>query len=199
MAFNKVNGIVLKIPRVRLSFPDLFVARSLKSDPTSKPRFGVSAILDPKFPPHKKALEEITAEIERLKREGWPKGPPRNLKVEFLNRGDDVTNNQTGDPYEGYAGMMILRANSNENQPPHVTGRDKRDLKAGDPAIYPGVYAHFSCNLYITETGGTPRICCGLRAVQSLEHGDPLSGRVVTDKEFEDFEDYDDGEGDDGL
>lgn len=190
MAANKVNGIVIKVPRVRLSFPDLFEARSIKSDPNSRPRFGVSAILDPKFPPHVEALKQINAEVDRIKKEGWGTKVPGNLKIEFLSNGDDNTDKE-GNVYAGYAGMKIIRANAAETQAPVVLGKDKRELTKGDSAIYPGVYAHISFNLYISEKI-SPRICCGLRSVMSLEYGEPLAGRVIdADKEFADFDDGD--------
>ena len=190
MAANKVNGIVLKVPKVRLSFPDLFEPRSIKSDPNSRPRYGVSAILDPSYPPHADALKQIKAEIERIKKEGWGAKVPGNLKVDILSNGDDNTDKE-GNPYAGYAGMKILRANAAETQAPVVLGKDNRELKKGDPAIYPGVYAHISFNLYISEKI-SPRICCGLRSVKSLEYGEALAGRVIDgDREFEDFDDGD--------
>lgn len=194
MAVEKNVRVEIKLGRVRGSFLDLFVPRAVKNAESDKLRYGATAILDPNNPLHAQHIEEIRAGIEEVKKRGWRNGAPAKTKVEFFDKGEAFRHSETNEVYEGYEGMYAIRANAPEERAPFVfdaTGQKVSDAKSSE--FYSGAYYHMKMTIYPTETGGSPRVCCGLESVKKYRDGDPLAGRGhATAEEFADFDADDD-------
>lgn len=200
MAKQKPQGVKINLPRVRLSYPDLFVPRPPRKG-EGKPAFGATYLLDVKNnPAHKEAAKQCKAEIERLQREYWGDRLPPKFVQECFGKGEMCVNSDTGEVYPGYEGMYVVRAKSRAEKPPLVVGPNREPLKDGSPLIYGGVYVNATVNFWIQDNEFGKAIRCGLRVVQSLNFGEPF-GSVASESDLDDFEDFDNGGDfeDDGL
>jgi len=195
-ANKKVLGNVLKLPAVRLSFPDLFTPTAFEEGQVAK--YGASFLLDPKNPRHKKAIEEIKAEEKRMIKEAWGAAPAK-LVIEYCGNGNDRTSQQTGEIYQGYEDMWFISC-KNSTQP-LVLDQDKVEVAQNDKRVYGGAFVNATINLFVQDNKYGKGIRASVRAVQVLGYGEPF-GQHVTAKEFEDFDTDDEGLAmgeDDGL
>ena len=89
---------------------------------------------------------------------------------------------------------------SSKNKPVLV---DKNKAPIADPQeLYSGCYGRAIINFYVYDTNGNKGISAGLNGIMKLHDGEPLSGGVVTDSDWDDgWEDDDDllNTGDDDL
>lgn len=197
---NKVMGNVIKLSKVRLSFPDVFEPRPPKNG-KGEAKYGATFLLDPKNPEHKKSLLEIKAEIDRMVAEAWPKGKPPKLEIICWGKGETKQNQETGEVYDGYQGMYFVQGKSNKKRPPRVMayeGGQRIELPKDDPRVYGGVYCHATLNFYVQDDENGKAIRCGLRGVIVLGYGEPF-GSGISDEEFDDFDAGSDDFDDDGL
>lgn len=185
---KKVLGNVLRLPAVRLSFPDLFEAVAFQDGQEAK--FGATFLLNPRNPKHVKAIEAVEAEEARMIREAWGENPPPKLIVEYIGNGNDRTNQQTGEIYDGYQGMIYITAKAKTQ--PLVLDPEKIEIAAGDPRVFAGVFCNATINLYIQANKWGNGIRASVRAVMPLGYGEPFGAGRVSEKEFDDF-DADDG------
>lgn len=207
MARSTFEPQKINIPRARLRFVDLYTTKVMKNDPTSKPRYGCTPLLDPQDPKHYAVMEKIKAETERCIAHEFPNGRPPRLLTEFFGRGEDKTNQTTGTIYPGFAGMYFVSAYAPEKRPPVLLSTQRKpdgsfaELTPGDERLYEGVFANVTVHLYKVDNTKFPqagnRISCFLRAVQTLGYGDKIAGFDVK-REFEDF-DASDYEADDNY
>jgi hypothetical protein len=188
MAKSKVIGKVVKLPAVRLSFPDLYEAKAFQEG--QEPKYGATFLLDPKNPKHAAAIKEIDAECQRIITETWGAAPKGMKPIDCHGNGNDCVSQQTGEPYTGYVGMYFVRGKSSKQ--PLLIDKDRNELANSDPRIYGGVYVNATINFYAQDNKYGKGVRCSVRAVMTLGYGDPF-GSVVTDSEFDDF----DAEGDD--
>ena len=197
MAKQKPMGIKINLPRVRLSYPDVFVPRAPKKG-DGEPAFGATYLLDVKAnPAHKEAAKQCKAEIDRLIREYWGERVPPKLVQECFGKGEMFVNSDTGEVYPGYEGMYVVRAKSKANKPPLVVGPNKEPLSKDSPLIYGGVYVNATVNFWIQDNEWGKAIRCGLRVIQSLNFGEPF-GSHVSESDLDDFDDFEaDGLGED--
>lgn len=63
--------------------------------------------------------------------------------------------------------------------------------------LYSGCYGRAILNFYVYDTNGNKGLTAGLNGVMKLSDGEPLSGGVVTDADWDD--DWEDDEEDDLL
>jgi len=200
------KGIVLKLPKVRLSYPDVWEPKSAGKDNAGKPsapKFQASFLLDPKDAGHLPVLRAIKAEQDRLISAYWERGRPPRLIVECWGKGETRTYRDSGEVYSGYAGMYFVNAKSKADRPPLVADRNKVPLAKDSPQVYAGVYCNATVNFYIQDDDNGQALRMGLRAIQVLGYGEAF-GETFDESEFDDFEDAggDDefgGDDDDGL
>lgn len=149
---------------VRLSFPDLWEARSFMD---GEPKFGATLLL-PKDDPQAKAF---LAEVKRLGTEefkaGWTKA--KNL----VSDGDEKVK-EDGTPYEGYAGHWAIRVSTKKR--PAVVDRDKSALVEADGKPYAGCYVNavFGLNAFSSQYGKF--ITGTLSAIQFVGDGEAFGG-----------------------
>jgi hypothetical protein len=201
---GKFMGEIIKLHKVRLSFPVLDEAEEFRGKSESgeekRKSFQASFLMDPEDESHAESYALIESEVQRAIDEVWGGERPKKLKIEFYGEGNDRTNAQTGDIYPGYENMQWVSAKSNEDTPPRL--KDKRKNDVTDPKkirklFYGGVVCNATINVFVPDKTWV-RICCGLRTVMTLEHGDSF-GSGATDKEFDDFDAEDGDAGDVGA
>ncbi len=97
-----------------------------------------------------------------------------------LYDGDGVR--PSGEPFgEECKGCMVMTASSKE-QPSIVDLQVQPILNRSD--VYSGCYARVSLNFFPYASSGNKGIGCGLNAVQKLEDGETLAGRVSAQEAF---------------
>lgn len=167
------------IPCVRLSFPDLFVARK-QGEAATVDKFAGTFLI----PAGSELEKKIEAEILRVAELKWPgKGAQvikqiagNNMRYCFRPEGEKT--------YAGYEGNRFFKA-TNESRVP-VIDRDRSPLVAADGKIYSGCYVSVAVEFYAYENNGKG-IAASLMGVQFYKHGDAFSGGGVANPD--DFED----------
>lgn len=189
-----VNKQVL-IKNVRLSFPRLFEAEP--SVPGGTPKFSAAFLIDPNSDTGKRNLSQIVSAIKEVCDEEWGKEEMYKTMKEgrvALTRGDDHVHQQTGEPYDGYPGMMVVKASSPQKRRPATVDRRRRPVTDEDQVFYGGCYVNAAITIYTVkgqEKGGNG-VFASLEAVQFYADGEPFgAGPVDPESVFDD-------EGDDG-
>ena len=81
------------------------------------------------------------------------------------------------------AGCYVITVSS-KNKPVLV---DKKKTPITDPQdLYSGCYGRAIINFFVYDTNGNKGISAGLNGVMKLHDGEPLSGGVVTDDDWDD-------------
>lgn len=186
----------IKLENVRLSFPDL--GKPAASIVGGALKYRASFIIDPTTPHGKANIARILEAKKNAEMAEWKKSPMpfKEGRCTCLEDGNNKMNQQTGDIYDGYAGMKICSASS--DRPPVLVDR-KRTPVVGEKEIermfYGGCYVNAVVRLY-TVTGadkGGNGIFGGLQAVQFCGEGDAFgAGSVDPNEVFEDLEDLED-------
>lgn len=137
---NESRHLVIT-PKARLSFPQLFVARSFKDQPDQKKEFRCDLIFDSqdafkvKGKTKRGETPSMLGAVTNVKVDQW--GPDKNKwpKMQFpvFKKGDERVN-ADGEAYEGYAGNWFVTAKSGEKFPPRIL------LPNGQPATEADVY-----------------------------------------------------------
>ena len=169
--------VKVHLKRVRLSFPNLFVAKAFKDNP--KPKFD-AAFLIPKKDPQ---VLEIQKAMVAVATDKW--GAKAAQILGMLER-DDKLCMHDGDrkDYDGYAGNYFIRA-SNEVQPTLLTA-DRIKLTQDNGLIYSGCYVNAIISIYAQDNGFGKRINANLGGVQFASDGQAFKGgRPASVDEFE--------------
>ena len=167
---------------VRLSFPKIWKAEAFANDPTSKPAFSTSFILQADDP----QVGELNALIEELAREDWKEKAPAILAQ--LRAKDDIClhDGNLKSQYEGYAGNWYVTARSAGK--PLIIDRDRTELTEQDGRPYGGCYATVSIDVYVQDNKFGKRVNASLRGVQFVQDGDAFSGGPpASPEEFDDL------------
>ena len=163
----------LTLKEKRLSYVTVIEPRSIVQD--GPLYYSVSIIIpknDPQVNEIKKAITEIVNEQK------W--SPIEKKKADLaLRDGDEERPDDAA-----YKDSYYLNAKSAKK--PRVVGRYKEEITDPDK-IYSGCYGNVLISLYPFDKGGNKGVGVGLRGVQFVKDGEPLSS-VVTDDELEDFE-----------
>jgi hypothetical protein len=161
-------SVRLKIRNVRFSYMNVFKARSV--DAESTPKFSVSLII-PKDHPQ---LAEIKAAIKSVVEEKWPDPKKRPPGLHVPIRDGDSDPARSGDP--AYAGAFFIGANAMPDSPPAVV--DPQAKKVEDHSFWvSGDYGHASVDFYAFDRPIKRGVAAGLRGVQFISKGEPLSAR----------------------
>lgn len=143
---NESRHLVIT-PKFRVSFPQLFQARSFQDQEGQKKEFRVDMIFDSendfKTPGKGKGGKPTPSMLQafnnaRIDQWGpdkakWPKMP-----FPVFKKGDERTN-KDGEVYDGYEGKMFVTAKSGEKFPPKVVRVDGKPADERD--IYGGCFA----------------------------------------------------------
>ena len=164
--------------KVRLSFCHLW--EPYAQNPGDEPKYSVT-ILIPKT--DTATLNAIYAEMAAAEQQGvvskWNGVKPPVVKSP-LHDGDGIR--PSGEPFGPECnGCMVMTASS-KDQPSIVDMQVQPILNRGD--VYSGCYARVSLNFFAYASNGNKGIGCGLNAVQKLEDGEALAGRVSAQEAF---------------
>ncbi|MNK37358.1 hypothetical protein D3C87_559240 [compost metagenome] len=194
MAKKEPSPFQITLKDVRLLFPKIWTPVALEDG--QKKKYGAMFGIDPSTAEGKKTLALVERTIDALKKETW-KDKADKIKIKddrvCLLDGDEMTNQESGEVYDGCAGMMIVSA-KNEKQFPRVD-RNRNPVTEADDVLYPGCYVNAVVRLYAVtgqEKGGNG-IFASLEAIQYLRKGDRFGGAPVeADDVFDELGDEDD-------
>jgi hypothetical protein len=174
----------VKLRDVRISFPDLFEAKSVEG---SQPKFGAQFLIPKNSEAHKAVLHAMK-DVAKLK---W------NTKAEaILNQliaaGKTCLTDGDMKEYDGYAGNMCLSARS--TQRPTVLDKDKSQLDSTSGRPYAGSRVNASVILWAQDNKFGKRINATLSGVQFFKDADPFSAgpSAASVDEFDDVSEDDD-------
>lgn len=183
----------IKLANVRLSFPDLFTAKGIASDPNSKPSFGCALLIDPVG--QAKLVKEIEAAMATVAKEKW--GAKADAMLKKMKAGDKIAlHDGATKSYDGYEGMLFLSTSSKTR--PLVLNRDKSPITEEDGVIYSGCYVNASVELWAQDNAYGQRINAQLGGVQFAKDGDAFAGGGSAADES-DFDELEEGADADGL
>ena len=175
--------------KVRFSYVHAFEPRE---DNNGQEKYSVTLLI-PKA--DKQTLKKIEAAIENAKANFQEKNPGKKFPANMhttLHDGDGVK--ETGDEYGPECkGHMVISVSS--KMKPVVVYADKTPMT--EPTeLYSGCYGRAVINFFVYNTAGKIGVSAGLNGLMKLEDGEPLSGSIVTDADWDDdFDDYDTGAG----
>jgi hypothetical protein len=175
----------IRLNNVRLSFADLFEARTFQGNDgkDSKPKFKGTFLL-PKDDPQNKTIEKTIREVATAK---W--GAKAEAILKSINGNPNRFCYADGDTkeYDGYAGNMAITANNKVR--PLVIDRDKSPLTEKDGRPYSGCYVNAQIEIFAYDNPGKG-ISASLSGVQFLRDGEAFSGgRPASVDDFDDVAD----------
>lgn len=179
----------------RLSFPHLF--KKTASVEGGKEKFRASFLLDPETKHGKAAIAQIEKAKKAVEQEVFGKTPSYKDDRCCFTPGEDRISNKTGEPYDGYEGMMVISASTDSR--PTLLDRDKNQVTEEDGVFYAGCYVYAILRLWGTkkkEQGGIG-LFASLEGVQFLKDGEAFGSAPIGEDAFDDIEDFDEDEDED--
>ena len=172
--------------KARLSYVSVFEPKLMPDGQTEK--YSVTLLI-PKS--DSRTLAKIQAAqdaaIAAFKAKNPGKRLPANLPT-TLHDGDALKDN--GDEYGSECrGNMVMTVTSKRR--PVIVYADKTPMTE-ELEMYSGCYCKAVINFYVYDTAGKIGVTAGLNGIMKLEDGEPLSGGVVTDADWDDDEYEDD-------
>lgn len=182
MSTTEKDPTIIRLNNVRLSYPQLFVAKPPEDG--KEPVFSASFLLDKKQ--HKDLIAQIEKLTERVALDAFKK------KVK-LNRVPLRDGNEKGDK-EGY-GDEVMFVGARNAKRPVVVDRDLTPLTADDSRPYAGCYVNATVRLFAFDHKvGGKGVSASLRAIQFVKDGESFgAGPVNAEEEFEAVADEVDG------
>ena len=179
-AKSEPAGILIEV--ARLSFDDLYVPTA--SVEGGRLKYRCNIIIDTSTDIGKKNIKKIENTIRQVELEKFKKSPAvyKTDDRKCFVDGDTCVNQKTGEVYDGYAGMMILKAANDKR--PSIVNRDLTPLTAEDNVTYAGCYCNFFVRIYAvsgSDKGGNG-IFASLETVQFVKDGDAFGGAPVDPK-----------------
>ncbi len=174
MSKPEADPNIIRLKNVRLSYPNLFVAKSMEEGKT--PQFSAVALLDKKQ--HADTIKLIESTTARVALDFFKKKVA--LKHTPLRDGNEK------DGKEGYGDEVMFLSAKCDKRPP-VVDRDMTPLTAEDAKPYAGCYVNMNIRLFAYEhpTGGRG-VSSSLRSVQFVKDGESFgAGPVNAEDEFE--------------
>jgi hypothetical protein len=159
----------LTLKNVRLSFPDIFEAKSVNN---GAPRYTANFLI-PKT--DKEQLRAVKVIIDEITAEEFNGKALPGERTPFKD-GDESD-------YDGYAGhYAVSAAKPAKNGRPTIVDKDKSPLTADDGKPYAGCYVNAIVRFYSingksdtkSDKSYGKRICCSLEAIQFWKDGEPF-------------------------
>ena len=187
---SEIAPIVIKLPRVRLSFPNLFKPRAMQRDDgqEGEAKYQATFILDKKK--HAPQIKQIQAEIAKMAAQLW-KGKSYPANRVALHDGEEKCD------IDGYGEEVMYIACSNSKRCP-VVNLDGTPIAESDNIIYAGCWVHGSLQLWAQDNNFGKRINASLRAVMFVADGNAFGESTVDpEKEFAEIAGNESGSDDD--
>jgi hypothetical protein len=146
-------------PEFRLSFPKLFKPEAFEG---GTPKFSITMLF-----PKDADLSEVKAAVKAVATEKW-NDKLKGKKMPFKD-GD-------ARDYEGYAGMIEVRASRNADfGPPVIVDAERQEIL--DPAeIYSGCWCRAQVEAFAYDTTMNKGVAFGLTAIQKLRDDQSMGG-----------------------
>ena len=178
--------------KVRFSYVSVFRPKLMQDGVTEK--YSVTLLIPKR---DKQTLRKIEGAIEAAKESFVKRNPGKRIPPNApttLHDGDGVKEN--GDDYgPECAGCMVMTVTAKASRKPVIVYADKTPMTE-ETELYSGCYGRAVINFFVYENMGRIGISAGLNGLMKLEDGEPLSGGVVTDSDWDDdYDDYDTGGG----
>lgn len=164
--------MLLQLKSVRITFPELFVAKAFSGDDKSKPAFSATFLIDPKK--QKDQIAEIEKLITESAKEKWDKKADAVLKALKAADKTCLHDGENKADYEGFPGSLYISARTDKK--PDVRGKDAKPISNEDGIIYSGCYVNAWIDIYPQDNGFGKRINATLKGVQFVKDGDAFSG-----------------------
>lgn len=169
-------------PEFRASFVNVFKPYKNPTNPTGEAKYSLACLfphpskMDSKY---KKEYEAFVTKIKKAVEDAieakWGKKRPSNLRLPFRDQGEKS--------YDGYVEGAVWFTASSKNKPGLVDQRNNDIID--ETEFYSGCYARATLRVYAYSNSGNNGVGIGLQNVQKLRDGDPLSGRLKAQDEFE--------------
>lgn len=173
-----ITETTLTTDRARISYTHLF--EPYANNPGQEAKYSVT-VLVPKTDIATK--QRMDAAETAAKRQGVAKcwnGTMPPMVASAVHDGDGVRPN--GEPFgEECRGCWVFTASS--KQPPQVVDINLNPI-INQSDVYSGCYARVCVNFFPYNSNGKRGVGIGLNAVQKLEDGEPLGGRVSAAEAF---------------
>jgi hypothetical protein len=148
-------------------------------------KYRCNIIIDPNTDVGKRNIKKIENAIRLAELDKFKKSPAtyKSEDRKCFVEGDSCINQKTGEVYDGYAGMMILKV-ANEKRPAIVNRDAKTPIYAEDGVTYAGCYCNFFVRPYCitgADKGGNGCFA-SLETVQFSKDGDPFGSAPVDPK-----------------
>jgi hypothetical protein len=177
---NEARHMVIT-PKFRVSFPNVFTARSFQDDPDQKKCFQLDMIFDSTedfkkaYKGKKKQTVSMLQAINNAKADQWGSDPKKWPKFphKVFKDGNERTN-KDGEIYAGYEGKHFVTAKSSEKFPPKVVGMDGKPLDESE--FYGGCYAIAQLMARPYDFGGNKGVRYLLLSIQKVEDGEKFGG-----------------------
>ena len=182
------NGGVIELIDVRLSFPQIWVAKSFEEG--QPPRYEASFLLDPSNGKHEEMIKEIKQETKRVATEKWG----NDWKKENFFKGKCFgTEAALATVYDGYADMFWVRtAKLASDGRPLIVDRDGSPLTVEDGKPYAGCNVSATLSLWCQDNKFGKRINANLRAIKFRSDNDAFSANAIGSAEDEFSDDDED-------
>lgn len=167
----------IKLNNVRLSYPKLFVPEAFKGGgviENSTKRYDATFLIQKLSEQDTLIRNAINAAAELSygkKADAFLKSFEGNSNKHCYADGDTMVKD-----LNGYAGHMALSSHRKEEDgPPKVIDRVRRDIRQEDGVIYGGCYVNAIVDIF-AQKGTYPGIRCGLLGVQFFADGESFGG-----------------------
>ncbi len=158
----------VKLKKVRLSFPDLWIPQTFKDSTVA--RFSATFLIQPQTENDRlirTAIREVAKEQYGAKSDKMLASWEGNSQKYCYIDGDLQD-------YDGYEGVWALSSH-NKSRPKIVDRNPNNDLTEADGRPYAGCYVNAVVDIY-AQRGTYPGIRAALRGVQFVEDGEAFSG-----------------------
>lgn len=170
----------IKLNNVRLSFPQLFEAKTVNGE--GKPAFSASLLINPKDP----QVAVVNAAIEQVAKDKW--GAKADAMLKQMRAADKVCLH-SGDlkaNYEGFEGMLFISARNPIR--PTIVNVDKSPLVEADGKPYAGCYVNAVLELWPQDNNYGKRVNATLAGVQFFKDGESFTGGgAASEDDFDDL------------
>jgi len=178
------NATQITTGKVRFSFCNLFAPKAAQGSDQAK--YSVTLLI-PKS--DKATLAKIKTAIEAAKTSYMERNAGKKLPVALKNTlhdgdGERPNGGMFGEECKGHYVITVSSLNQ-----PTIVNADKTPLTE-PKELYSGCYGRAVINFYVYDNSGNKGISAGLNGVMKLYDGEPLSGGIVTDSDWDEpFED----------
>lgn len=178
---------VIMIKNARLSFPDIWTAKSFFAG--QAPKFSCNLLLDKEN--DKAQIVSFKKAIKEAALAGFNNEIPNGLQV-CINDGNDKS-------YDGYENAMYISCASRLR--PQIIDRDRTPLVEEDGRPYAGCYVNAAISLWTQDHKlGGKRVACNINALQFVKNGDRFgAGGIKAETVFDDISSEQDADAEDDF